>query len=410
MTNGRGSGGVKMKIAVNIHCLHPPLTGIGHYARHLLNILIDHSAVSELVGVSRSGWHSAEELREIIASSEGYQPKTQTAQVKPLLTAARAVLRSVPGMTQLRGHLRDTLSKYSRRKKSTSPAVNNREQFIYWEPNYLPLPIDNPVAVTLHDLSHLHYPEYHPDERLAELKVLPEVLKKAAGLITVSEFTRAELSAYLDISVDRISIVTPAVEPCFHHQSDEVCRQVRSRYGLPENFLLYVGTIEPRKNLNRLLHAFNQLPVNLQHNHPLVIVGALGWHGEEFESTLSEIDNSNIQQLGYAYSADLPGLYSAATSFVYPSLYEGFGMPILEAMACGTPVVTSNVAAMPEVAGGAAELIDPKSVDSISSGLQRVLQDSEHRKQMSMRGKKVAEGYNWHKSADDLLAVLSSFQ
>ena len=392
-----------MKVAVNIHCLHPPLTGIGHYARNILQVLINHPQIEELVGISHRGWHSQEELEEILTDPEGWSPEPASESlISSLLRAAKISLRWVPGLLWLKKRLPP-------RPKMLSTHENSG--YLYWEPNYLPLPgVSNKAAITIHDLSHLRYPHLHPRERLLELEKLPQAVNQADALITVSEFTRSELHQHFDVPADQISVVSPAVESRFSVQSEEVCNQLVERYGLPKKFLLFVGTVEPRKNLNSLVSAYNALPLDVQEESPLVIAGSSGWHVEEFEKKLKGLKNRNIMRLGYVDSADLPALYSAATVFVYPSLYEGFGMPVLEAMACGTAVITSNVASMPEVADDAAELVDPGNIDAIVDAMTKLLANRNLREDMIARGLKVSKKYNWQQSAANLIAALSRVQ
>ena len=392
-----------MKIAVNIHCLHPPLTGIGHYARNILQVLIDHPQVEELVAISQQGWHSQEELREILANPLGWQTEVVSASVlNRSIRLLKVLLRQVPGLLRLK------------KKFSPSPEIqplhDNRDH-LYWEPNYLPLPgVSNATAITVHDLSHMRYPHFHPKQRLWELDKLSQAVDRAEGLITVSHFTQSELHQYFDVPEEAISVVSPAVESRFSVQHQEVCNRLIERYGLPNKFVLFVGTIEPRKNLERLVEAYSSLPLDMQKEYPLVIAGSSGWHVEEFEKTLGDLANSNIRRLGYVDSVDLPALYSAATVFVYPSLYEGFGMPVLEAMACGTAVITSNVASMPEVAAGAAELVDPEKSSAIAEAMAMLITKSELRENMVARGLEVSKKHSWQNSADNLLAALARVQ
>ena len=387
-----------MKIAVNIHCLHPPLTGIGHYARHILQILIDHPEVEELRGISQQGWHSEAELREILNSQQGYQPPTQTgSRPAQWLLKLKKLARKVPGIYSLYHYF------FSRPPIEIAP---QQTDCIYWEPNYLPLrDMAGRAVITVHDLSHLRCPQFHPGQRLLELDRLPAEVAAAGQVITVSEFTRAELEHYFKLENNKVSVVTPAVNKDFVPQSGSRVKQLRDTYSLPESYLLFVGTIEPRKNLEGLLLAYNSLDSVTQRQQPLVIVGARGWHIEEFDELMAELNNANMVLPGYIESRDLPALYSGATMLIYPSLYEGFGMPVLEAMACGTAVITSDITSMPEVAASAAQLIDPTDIDAIAATITRVLADSELRQSMVEKGLAVASRYSWEKSANDLLAA-----
>ena len=377
-----------MRVALNLHCLHPPLTGIGHYAFNLLQQLLDHPAVEEVVGVSHQGWHSRQQLVDLVG--RGYLPE-------PSVTG-QALLRRVPGAGRLRGWL----------GRCRSRAAGRRHQdFVYWEPNYLLLPLRNPALATVSDLSHLRYPEFHPPDRIREMRRLPETLSRARALVTVSEFTRRELGSCFDIDPERVGLVPPAVSERFRPCPPDEQRSVRRHYGLPQDYLLHTGTIEPRKNLPRLLAAYGALPPTLQRDCPLVLAGPAGWGMHEFEQRCAGLPTQSVRRLGYVADRHLPALISGATLLVYPSLYEGFGMPVLEAMACGTPVLTSNLASMPEVAAGAAHLVDPFSEEAITTALQTCLTDSARRQDMRRRGLTVAAGHSWQRSADMLVEQLA---
>ena len=378
-----------MRVALNLHCLHPPLTGIGHYALNLLQQLLDHPAVEEVVGVSHQGWHSRRQLVDLVGRGRGYLPERSVA--------GQALLRRVPGAGRLRGWLG--------RCRHRSAGRRHRG-FVYWEPNYLLLPLPNPALATVSDLSHLRYPEFHPPERIREMRRLPETLARARALVTVSEFTRSELGSCFDIDPERVGLVPPAVSEQFRPRPPAEQHSVRQYYELPQNYLLHTGAIEPRKNLPRLLAAYCALPRTLQRDFPLVLAGPAGWGMREFEQLYAELPTQSVRRLGYVARKHLPALISGATLLVYPSLYEGFGMPVLEAMACGTPVLTSNLASMPEVAAGAAHLVDPFSQEAITTALQTCLTDSAQRDDMRQRGLTVAAGHSWQRSADLLVAQL----
>ena len=381
-----------MKVALNLHCLHPPLTGIGRYALNLLQQLLEHPEVEEVAGVSQRGWHSRRELVELVSHGRGYEP------LLPAGTAGLALLRRLPG----RGRLRNWLAQCR-----TWRERSRYEGFVYWEPNYLLLPLSNPALATVSDLSHLRYPEFHPAFRLREMERLPETLARARAIVTVSEFTRAEIGRCFGIAPERIGLVPPSVSARFRPHSEAERASLRERYGLPENYLLYTGTIEPRKNLSRLLQAYSALPADLQRAWPLVLAGAVGWGTEEFENSFAALKTQQVLRLGYVEREHLPALISGAGLLVYPSLYEGFGMPVLEAMACGAPVLTSDAASMPEVAAGAAHLVDPWSVESIAEGMRHVLADTDLRQDMARRGLAVAAGHSWRRSAELLVEQLA---
>jgi glycosyltransferase involved in cell wall biosynthesis len=389
-----------VKIAVNIHCLHPPLSGIGHYARNLILQLLEHESVEDLVGVSHSGWHSTSSLREMVQTGDGVAPPGAPVDgpVSGLgWRALRRVTGGIPGLGRLRASVNHRLNVRERRYF---------RNYLYWEPNYLLLPVANRALATVHDLSHLRFPQFHPEERLAELRHLPDSLRRAQGIATVSEFSRRELADFFSLDPASISLVPPAVSPLFRPRQATECEALRASYQLPEHYILYAGTIEPRKNLPRLLQAYCELPEALQREFKLVLAGGVGWHGHQFDEAFEGLDARNIVRLGYVPRQHVPALFSAASLLAYPSIYEGFGMPVLEAMASGTPVLTANAASLPEVSAGAAQLVDPYSPEDIGSGLQRVLEDAALRESMVTRGLAVAAGYSWESSANALVQAL----
>src|SRR5213594_3940049 len=215
----------------------------------------------------------------------------------------------------------------------------------------------------------------HPlAKRTYTRRLIPHVARNARLVITNSEYSKWEIVRYLGIPEDHIRVTPLAASPEFTPRTMH-----------PANpYFLYVGNLEPRKNLERLIEAFARIPGK---EHHLVIVGDSWYRGRAVEKKARSLGlNGEVKFLGYVPRAELPGLFSGATAFVYPSLLEGFGMPILEAMACGAPVITSNGSALKEVAGGAAELVDPLSVRELTEAMERVAQDTRLREELSRKG------------------------
>jgi glycosyltransferase involved in cell wall biosynthesis len=211
--------------------------------------------------------------------------------------------------------------------------------------------------------------------------------------------------AHYDIDPDKITVVQEAASPELSPKLPEDAEGARHRYGLPDRFLIHVGTIEPRKNLTRLLEALHRLRREGA-VIPLVVVGGKGWLSEDFYRRLEELAiGDTVLFLGYVPSADLPYLYSAATAAVMPSVYEGFGLPVLEAMACGTPVVCSSASSLPEVGGEAARYFDPYDVAAMAEAIAVVWNDAELRGDMRRRGLEQATRFSWARAAEETLAV-----
>ncbi|HEX5431781.1 MAG TPA: glycosyltransferase family 1 protein [Bryobacteraceae bacterium] len=247
------------------------------------------------------------------------------------------------------------------------------------------------LTATIHDLTALTMPEVHtPGNVYADRNFAREILQRANALIAVSENTRQDAIRLLRISPDRITTIYSGVPQKYFE-----ARPLRRK----RPYALYVGTIEPRKNLSALLDAWRQLKPCLRQEFELAIAGPEGWASE---ATMSRIRTEAVY-LGYVPEADLPGLIAGAAAFVYPSLYEGFGFPVVQAMAAGTPVVTSNTSCLPEVAGDAALLADPRSPAEIASALTRVLESEDLRAELGSRGRHRAQLYRWETCAEQSL-------
>jgi glycosyltransferase involved in cell wall biosynthesis len=261
------------------------------------------------------------------------------------------------------------------------------------------------TVFTLHDLIFLFHPETHkPLNRWFLTLMMPRFLRAADAVIAVSECTKRDAVRFYGIPEEKITVIYEGVNPRFRPASPETIAAVRARYGLPEHFILYVGTIEPRKNLTALLEAFHHLLAT--HDLRLVIVGKKGWLYEGFFRRLRELGlEDRVIFTGYVPDEDLPAIYSAADLFVFPSLYEGFGLPVLEAMACGTPVICSNTSSLPEVAGDAALLVDPTDVRALAGAMERALTDEHLRSELMAKGLERARWFTWEKAAAKTLEV-----
>jgi len=259
---------------------------------------------------------------------------------------------------------------------------------------------------TLHDLIFLFHPETHkPLNRWFLTLMMPRFLRAADAIIAVSECTKRDAIRFYGIPEEKITVIYEGVNPRFRPVGPEAMAAVRARYGLPEHFILYVGTIEPRKNLTVLLEAFSNLQSAICNLH-LVFVGKKGWLYEGFFHRLRELGlEDRVIFTGYVPDEDLPAIYSAADLFVFPSLYEGFGLPVLEAMACGTPVVCSNTSSLPEVAGDAALLVDPTDVRALAGAMERALRDEILWATLRAMGMEKARQFTWEEAAQKTLTV-----
>jgi len=251
------------------------------------------------------------------------------------------------------------------------------------------------LTATLHDMTCWLLPEFHQAANVAAEKQFAErIWKRASGLIAVSGSTRRDAIKILGLPPEAIHVVYPGVAQPFFDATPESSAPARLKYGLSRPYALCVGTVEPRKNLDRLLDAWQTLPVSLREEFDLVIVGPEGWQSA---ATLSRLraPAPGIRYLAYVPEPDLPAITASATVFVYPSLYEGFGFPVAQAMAAGVPVITSDLSSLPEVTGGAAALVDPRSPAELHAVLNRVLTSPATRAQMAAAGKVQAQRFRW---------------
>lgn len=263
------------------------------------------------------------------------------------------------------------------------------------------------TVFTLHDLIFLHYPEYHKLYNRWYLTLsMPRYLRAANVIVTPSEWSRQDALKTYGLPPEKIKVIYEAAAPHFQPstQPDKLAR-VRQKYNLPERFILHVGTIEPRKNLSRLLEALKALLVEWPDLY-LVLVGKKGWLYAPFFERLRALGlEERVIFPGYVDEADLPAFYHLAQAFAFPSLDEGFGLGPLEAMACGLPVVCSQASSLPEVTGEAALLIDPTDTTALTTALRRLLADADLRADLKWRGLTQAQKFSWTKAATELVAI-----
>ncbi len=266
---------------------------------------------------------------------------------------------------------------------------------LFHEPDAVSLMTRRPFAITVHDLSVWLMPEFHPPYRLHRYhKHFEKQLKTASLIFSVSHFTRDALSLYFGVPKDKVHVTLAAPRSFFKKCDRTEISRIQKTYRLPESYLLYVGNIEPRKNLLALLNAYDSLSPTLKSRFPLVFAGPWGWQYDGVAKKMATL-RSHLYHLGYVRDADLPAIYGGATAFLYPSLYEGFGFPPLEAMACGTPVISSHAGSLEEVVGDAVRVIDPNSVEDIADALCEVIESPELRRDLVHRGESRVKRYAW---------------
>lgn len=270
-----------------------------------------------------------------------------------------------------------------------------------------PVRLGCPSIVTIHDMTFFLFPDLHTrSKRLFFPFAIRSSVRRADALIAISESTRQDSIRLLGVSPQKIFTTQLGITDEFRVVKDnELLAKVRKKYDLPEEFVLYVGLVEPRKNIPFLIRAYKSLAdEGIKHN--LVIVGRIGWMYQEVFKQIEELGlEGRVQFTGYLPQDDLPMVYNLASLFVYPTKYEGFGLPALEAMACGTPVVTTAISSLPEIVGDAGMLIPPGDEQALASAMAEVLHDSTLFNQLRTRGLQRSEHFTWERTAQQTLKV-----
>ncbi len=264
------------------------------------------------------------------------------------------------------------------------------------------------VVVTVHDIAYERYPQFFPHDIMAKLRVrVPLTIRHAAAVLTVSEFSKQDIIRRYRVPPEKVTVAYLGPSGMFHpiHEAGRLAA-VRERYGTGEQFILYVGDLQPRKNLVTLIKSYVQLRRINATRHRLVLVGRKSWLSDDiFAAARASGYADELIFTGYVPDEDLVALYNAADLFVYPPIFEGFGLPPLEAMACGTPVVTSNTSSLPEVVSDAALTVDPLDVETLASTILAVLTDRQLHADLSMRGLRRAKDFSWEATARIILGV-----
>ncbi|MEF3275301.1 MAG: glycosyltransferase family 4 protein [Chloroflexus sp.] len=283
-----------------------------------------------------------------------------------------------------------------------------RPQVLFVPAHVVPL-LHPPAAVTIHDVGYRIFPETHTARRRIELELTTRwSIYAARRVLAISHATKRDLVQWYGVDPDRITVTHPGLSAGFGIPTDPaLILETCARYGLSQRpYLLYIGTVQPRKNLVRVIEAL-ALVVAAGYDLDLAIVGQRGWLSEPIERRASELGLAQrVHFTGYAPDADLPALLAGALAFVFPSLYEGFGIPVVEAMACGAPVITSTTSSLPEVAGDAALLVDPRDTHAIAAAIMRLSDDPDLRAVLRARGLARARQFTWEACAQRTLEAL----
>jgi alpha-1,3-rhamnosyl/mannosyltransferase len=369
-----------MKILVNAMPMTGLLTGIARYLRNLYATM----SLMDQVEVSYFNGKTANDLMPLPANSE-ISRKTASSVRKlpdPVVFGLRAAAR--------------LKHEYSLNRICKADASSFD---VYHETAFTPARLTAiPTVYSVYDLSLRRYREMHPKDRVWLFECFIKTrLRHAVHILTISEFIRREIMDELNVQPAMVTAVPLAPDPLFVPCSDDLVKEVKYKYHLPESYLLFVGSLEPRKNIDFLIDALTLSDTDI----PLVLAGWQGWGKKDWIGKIKSRNLKNrIYVTGHIPDHDLRAVYTGAMALVYPSLYEGFGLPILEAMACNCPVICSNTASMPEVAGDAAILIDPTRRDELAQAIENMVHDTEMRNDFVKKGAQQAAGFTWYDTAE----------
>ncbi len=376
-----------MKIILATDAIKPPLTGIGRYTWELANRVPGIQGVESVRFFSGGRW--VNDVSLLLNQS-------------PVKLAARRRLLRNPVAVAVYRWLSPLLLRQRLRALS---------DHLYHSPNYYLPPFAGPAIATFHDLSIFRCPQFHLPERVDFMqREIQIALGRANFLITDSEFVRQEIIDFFDWPEAKVRVVPLGVAEEYRPRHADETVGVLGKFGLAfGGYALCVATIEPRKNIGALLSAYEALPQALRNRYPLVLAGAYGWRSEAIHRRIEKGQRQGwLRYLGYVSEADLPLLFSGARGFVYPSLYEGFGLPVIEAMASGLPVLISNRSSLPEVAMGAALIVEAEDVQTMTENIRVLLENDQWRDVAAQRSLEVAAQYSWETTAQKTVEIYRS--
>jgi glycosyltransferase involved in cell wall biosynthesis len=360
-------------VIVNAIPLRGQMNGIGRYVKSLFNELVGYS---DLDIEFFYGTYFSKKLQNDVA-------------INPSIIGS---IKKIPFYYWLREFYMSSVIKSKTKKKKC----------IYHNPNFISYKMDASIVTNVHDISFIKYPKYHPKKRVEFLtKHIKQSIEVSDFIITDSNFIKEEIIEYFKIDSERIISIPLAAGNNFKKINDNECNLILSSYGLSyKKYFLSVSTLEPRKNIISAIRAYDKLPNKIQKEYPFVIVGAEGWLNSQFYNLINSlISKKKIILLGHIKEEDLPFLYSGAKLFIYPSIYEGFGLPILEAFASGVPVITSNRSSINEIAEKSALIVNPLNIDEIYNGFLNIIDNPSYEKELVDAGLLRAKKYTWNKTA-----------
>ncbi len=385
----------KMSVLIGAESLASRRSGVGRMTLEIARAARVSPSIEHLALLLAEGLAGADILDHLDDPVSGPRP------VQPVPIPWKVAVGRVPGVQTLRRIKHGGLN---RKVRDLSRSCGGR--LVYHEPNMIARPVALPTVVTMNDLSWHHEPSWHPVERLQWIdRNLKATLRQASRFVAISQFTKDVVVRDLGVSASRIDVIPLAPADDFRPISAVDAVETLARYELADHgYVFSISTIEPRKNFDRLLAAHLRLPAAIRRRAPLVIAGGKGW-GSVLARPEADaaIRDGTVRLLGHVSDADLVVLCSRAAVFAYVSLYEGFGLPVVEAMAAASPVLASSTTAVGELATGAALTVDPLDEDAIMHGMQRLIEDTDLAEQLRQAGLARAADYTWGRTIETLL-------
>lgn len=388
-----------MNLIFNAEALRPPITGVGNYSFHLLEQFLNENRFGEVHCFTGTGWQSGEAQLAATADLKSRADLEHKNARDIAVDRFRKAVGAIPGATPLYEHIMDR--RFERYAKDVKHAI-------YHETNYILKPYDGPCVTTVHDLSHIRYPEHHPPNIIDWLgNNLVDSIERADRVIAVSDVVRNEVLEFYDTPAEKVHTVYEGVDVQYRPRSRDETSGLLSELGLKhKEYVLLVATLEPRKGIDVLLDAWGVLPLELRKAYPLVLTGSGGWRNSAMVSRIEGfMKEGTVLHLGWVSSDILPVLYSGATLFAYPSVYEGFGLPVLDAMSSGVPVICRSGTSMAEFSEGACVLCDTGEAEELAEKMEALLHSREERSDWAERGLRQAAKFSWARCAGETMEI-----
>jgi len=392
-----------VNLIFNAEALRPPITGVGNYTFHLLEQFLRLDDIEAVHCFTGTHWQSGEAQLAATARLKSVDGSGGKGAGDRAIARLRGLIGCIPGTRPLYTRVMD------RRFERFANAVPDA---VYHETNYILKPYAGACLTTVHDLSHVRFPQYHPGHLVEWLeRHLPSSLARADAIITVSNVVRHELLEHYDIPEHKVRTVYEGVEPRYRPRpADETSRVLADLDLTHGQYVLLVATLEPRKGIDVLLDAWCLLPESLRMQYPLILAGSSGWRNAALVERIARLSaQGSVRHLGYVSADILPVLFSGAAVFAYPSVYEGFGLPVLDAMSSAVPVICRAGTSMAEFSAGACALCETGDPAELAAQLESLLQNPALRDALAQAGLRQAAQFSWERCARETAAIYREF-